>query len=342
MNLKEILYTSRLPNTGDIEAFLWYKCNLNCRFCKQPHTSNDGLSIESLQEKCRVISKFVTTTTCPKYIVTILGGELFGDFVDDILITEMLLQFSSINNKAKLNNKHVEFGFSSNLIFNNVARVKTFLEILRNYYEVHSQFCISYDLIGRDLNKEQLELFKKNESELSEFIDVWNFNLTVDNCMALVNGYRDDYFEYLYETYPVTPSVYYDYEQTWGKPEETYSQRPSELLVLEAIKVLDKKYPRSMSKWREQSHMIKKSSLTCPKQKITILPDNSIKYCLENNSCGNGDLMLKMAEQKGCLACKYLDYCQQDCMHAAIDNNIEQIKPCLQQAIYDHLKETPL
>jgi len=340
--LKDMLYTKRLPTTGDIEVFAWYKCSLDCDFCKQPHSESIGLSKSSLAKKVKLIKRFIKGTPCDKYIITVLGGELFDNAVSAQALYSLLNSFSEINKYAKDLDKKVEIGLSSNLIFSDVERVKSFLYLMREGRKIHSQVCISYDIAGRNLTYEQLELFKKNEKVIEDYVDVWNFNLTRDTCLKFVNGFEDPYFDYLYNKYPVTPSIYYDYEETWKKPELTFRQRPDELDLLEAVKVIAEKYPRCLSKWIKQAHKIGMSSLTCPKEKMTILPDNTVRYCLENNSCCNGKLMLQLAEEKNCLACPYLNHCQQDCLHTALDKRIKQIDPCVQQQIYDHLAKIPL
>jgi len=337
MSLKDILYTDRLPTTGDVEVFLWYRCGLDCDFCKQDHKDNTGMCINSLEKKEELLIDYFQNTKTERSITTILGGEIFGDFVHDKILDRMHNLFLNVNTEARFAKKHADFDVSTNLIFNKTERIDKFFSDLK-LSDVRIKLCVSYDIAGRFTNDKQRELFMKNEKLLEKHISLTSFVLTKDTIVKILRGFDDPYFDYLYSKYPMSFSQYNDNEELFGQPEKTLKNRPNDLEFLNAIKILSDKYPKiqNLQQWEIQANKIVKSFNSCAPSKLVILPDNTNLSCTDNSSCGSGCLAMKLADKRDCLSCEYFGYCQVECFHTALKGTSQ----CVQKEIYDHLRET--
>jgi len=342
--IKELVYNKREPSSSDIEVFLWYKCSLSCDFCKQPHKDTVGMTLKDLDIKKEKIIDFIKNMNTNESIVTILGGEIFDDSVSNELLDYVFQMFIEINQEAKNHSKVAHFDVSTNLIFANPYRVRDFFDKLYSKYHIYVKLCVSYDVSGRFRSSNHLDLFFHNQKILEKCIDLSSFVMTKTTVEMIIEGFMDPYFDYLYSKYTMSFSQYNDNEELFGQADRTLSLRPDEPEYLKAIKILASRYPKiyNIERLGVQARKEKKSFNPCGHSKLVILPDNTSRYCIENNSCNNGCLAKQIAEEKNCLSCEYFNYCQIECFHSVLDKRIEKVKPCLQQAIYNYLKEIPL
>ena len=336
--LLDTLYFNRLPITGDAEIFLWYACSLNCRFCNQPHKDTTGISIEDIDKKIKLVKEFYQKSSLTTFVTTFLGGETFDNCISQELLDHLCNRLIELYQFASSIGKQINYDNSTNLIFSDPYRVLDFYQRLKDE-GIKVQLTISYDIADRNLTANQFDLFKKNELVLAPFVDLASFVMSKNTVQKIIEGFEDPYFDYLYEKYPVSFSIFNDNEARFGK-RNVSALRPDEPELLKAIDILARKYPKvyAIQQWKEQALKRRKAYNSCSMDKIVIYPDGRTSKCTEDLKCAGGCLATRLADQRNCLCCEYFKFCSVECFHSTLDDRVERVKPCLQKAIYDLLK----
>jgi len=323
-------------NFADAEVFLFYKCSLNCAFCKQPHKSDVGLTFESLAKKKEILMDFYRNIKAENVLTTILGGETFDDSISNEFLLGVLDLVVNSADYGKLLGKNVSFDMASNLIFKNWKRVKYFIEAIRLCAPM--KLVVSYDLADRNLTEEQEEIFKENEKNLESLIDGVNFVLTNNTITRFLDGDIPAYFYYLLEKYPVNFSIVKNNLGVFGGS-DFKKLIPSTGQLLSFVRLV-KDHPKFskfsvIKEWKGRANKEVSARMECGKESLVVTPENDIMSCTESRVCRPDEMLFDLACKKQCLSCEYLKHCSVDC--ALKEHSKEE--ECSYRQIYDILKE---
>lgn len=339
--LEEVLFQRKQSDVTAITALLFYKCPLRCGFCKQDQADPTGLSVERIKDNFRQAALVAQFAQTKEIILSVIGGELFADFVSDELldtIADELIELKKYINK--MGKELMLDPISTCLIFKDWRRVKKFILTLEeNGLKV--RLGISYDKFHRFAG-EPPDVFWKNEYELFDYTECVSFVLTKQQAEFFLSGEPDEYLDYFYTTHKkVSFSFYSSNFGQFGTQKMDEDLTPSDDQILECIKYFDKHYPEFVPvKMLRES---KKSGLPVSKPRcnasFTILPDGKLKNCCFDKS--PKAMTLTYAERYGCLSCGHFEYCAIPCVADRFAPHLEENNDCLFSGIYDILKGQP-
>jgi len=239
----------------EVELHCSEHCNLACGFCCQDH--NDTIvTKQRLVEKLSILQTFIEKQTLNKYIVNIMGGELFTDTTPNEIFDLYLWFLNSIS--VLLKGKDLTFGITTNLVFENTQRFETFYKKVKSKYK--TELHVSYDTKGRSWNKQQLETYKQNIETFSKYISNISIVLHKLTILELLKK-GDSYMDYLYSKFKLDFSWYVPKSKTTAAA----IFAPSDQDCLNILKYLKEHYPKSS-----------------PIQQYINEPQNPIQCCSEN------------------------------------------------------------
>lgn len=306
---------------------LFELCNMRCSFCHQDHDSVVGYDSESMFDKaCILLEQYDSNTPV---VVNITGGELFMDDVPD----EFFDTFFDIGVAVLDHFKHVKLVFGTNLVYNNVERVRLLIEDLRAIRK-EVWLATSYDPAGR-FTGSQRELFLENLEKVKDLVETVNVVITRQNIQMFIDGKEGSEFTQMCEDF----DVYFDHYI----PSTLYKQhQPDEELISKLYLKLNDTYPNSypIKSWKQNEF----SETTCRSTKI-ISKDGIVTTCWSE---AGKDSILDEAEglkakdeaevsfvnRYGCFECEYYSRCGLRCfLH---DRTLEnKSKECQIKKVFD-------
>jgi hypothetical protein len=321
---------SKVIDYAELVVCLFDHCNMKCIFCPQEHDSILGASRIEIMSKVSKIVEFINNNSRSTYFkMHIMGGELFQDHWTDQGFLEVYQEFIDEIKKHVPLEKTIVFNFVTNLVFDQTAQVKDFLD--RNKLKVS----ISYDPKGR-FTGNQLDTFKRNIEIFKPYIEMCSIVLTKQNMRAVIDG--DSYFDYLYNNFTT------DWDSLIPAIEGvTEKLMPAETELLEFYKHLVDHYPEclNITYFTEPSS---RNKMSCTRgNNFTMLRDGS-----SPNGCSGATLIRegtsqeswspiivqKFFDQYNCFECEYFSQCSFTCF---IKNDYKKLNRDLGKCVF---KET--
>ena len=314
---------------------LFTKCNLNCPFCFQNRSSIDAQYIKEIPQNLDIAYSKLSKKY-NKILYRIWGGELFADNIDDSIFILYKQLVDKLNEIGKKHGFETQVCFSTNLVFNNVNRVK---ELIKT---TNAIVATSYDPKYRFHNDEQIAIWQKN-AEIFKPCAV-SITLTKQNINAFIE--ESEHFERI-SKYPVNIEYY-----IFNKLHEKF--KPSEDDLFKFFKYCIDNNIHCIAEVEAV-----KSSL-----------DNPIgRYCNCNNSCLylNGSLtfnclkrssnlsqleffdvipaeddyteiqLREALNRKNCMLCKNFSFCRMYCMASVLHKSVDNSQ-CGMFKVYEYLR----
>ena len=325
------LIDKKVIDYAEIVIVLFDYCNLKCAFCPQEHDSFEYANEEDILSKVKPVTDWINSNDRSTYFkLHIMGGEVFEDnLVDDGFLDIYEKLMSQIRDNVP-SEKHIQFNFVTNLVYNKPNRILDFLN--KHDLKVSS----SYDPSGR-FNTNEFEVFKKNVELFKDRIEMFSIVMTRQNINRVIN--RDSYYDYLYNNFTI------DWDSFIPAVEGKVPERmmPSESELLEFYKVLVDNYPKCLN--------VEHFTGNKDNYKMTCTRGNSFTILKNNHSPGgcSGAMFLKDAKTKdleapiilqqffdeyNCFTCEFYNKCPFTCF---IKNDYSKIEKDLGKCVF---KET--
>lgn len=337
-DILNLVLKDKVTDAAEIEIHFFEYCNLACAFCGQDHNSRVGM--DTILDKVNRVKEFIEQSRKDKFIINMMGGELFNDQVDDDLFADYITFAFDVDVHAKQVGKTCVFNWVTNLVFTKHERVEKLLKTL-GMLQVKSNLSTSYDFAGRPLNEARKGLFHQNLERFGKQIYTIGFVLTKQAIKRIV-AERDEEFEFLYQQYP----LYFDYYVP-----ERLSQHmiPSDREHLEVFLYLAEHYPNvaPVSDWVKH----KFNQMTCYSlNKLTLLPDGREVKCrylkYDENDFetpidykSNTNIIQAHLDKYGCLSCEHFNRCSFRCFVQADWTNRERMDTCLYKEFFNTILE---
>ena len=193
MNLYKYLLQKKHSDYIEIEIHLHERCNISCIFCCQNH-NGPLTNKEDLLIKLELVKEFIKKQTLNKYVINLMGGELFSDDIDDSLINLYKWFISEL--KSLLHGKEVKFGITTNLIFTKTERILNLIKELKKEYDF--SLGVSYDSKLRSWTQFQLECVYKPNIELFKPYISTICSVLHSHTIKFLLKQEDIYLTYLY------------------------------------------------------------------------------------------------------------------------------------------------
>lgn len=331
--------------TGELIVVLFELCNLNCQACYQDHNSVEG--IDQVKEKLPIIKHALDVLKQRgKQDVTInlMGGELFLDQLPDSIFEDYLFLIKHIRVYADLIELPIKINVSSNLIYENVNRVKSFLET------AHVNLNASYDPAGR-FNPTTLEKFIENTVIFKNYIQQIGVVMTKPSIRKLMSS-NAQYFDYLYNNFEINFDHYTHGGRAKIKPEILM---PLDVELRDFYKFMIDNYPKaypfcetlislqqSMFCMRTMYVFHDSSFGSCGSTEKLIKPLVSadkpkkiIKITKETVSPLEKTIESKWYSDYNCLGCEHLQRCSMSCFLNNHFYNTRTQETCWLKEVYD-------
>lgn len=278
-------------------VYLTEECNLSCVFCWQDHNKKTNINA-LLQTLNQIFSEQVSHPT----LYNVMGGEIFADFIDDIVI-------ENFYNKDINENK--TFNWLTNLIVN----IERFEEFISNAPQNYI-WSTSYDPCGRFTLAQKQEFidnifYLKSKNIIPHTISIVLTNQNID---AILNG--DKEFNILYRA---QFKIFFDF---LSPVENNFAKLlPTESKIEKFFKFLIVNYPNCgpINEW----HAMIPQKASCRNSQI-------IGFDGTNTNCGNTQLntnkkliplvdlssqslQVSYIEKRNCFSCKFFDVCPLGC-----------------------------
>jgi radical SAM protein with 4Fe4S-binding SPASM domain len=198
----------------------------------------------------------------------------------------------------------------------------------------------SWDPTGRPLAGETGTKFHQNITHFKRHIAEVTFVLTRPTISRIVQG-KTAYLDLLVES---GFEIDFDYYMPTAKTEQLM---PSDREILEALRVLVRRYPkiRKLRQWTDLKDVPVSTKITCASlNKITILPDGTLTNCRHLNydqsdfatrilNESNSDMIFNYLARKDCLSCPYFMKCPFSCFVMS-DHRTFQARSELDDCLY--------
>jgi len=158
-DILNLVLKDKVTDAAEIELHFFEYCNLACAFCGQDHDSQVGMN--TVMNKAERVKEFIEQSRKDKFIINMMGGELFNDLVSDDLFVDYLNFALDVDSHAQQAGKHCTFNWVTNLVFEKWERVQKLLDTLR-MLKVKTNVSTSYDFAGRPLNEARKDMFHQN------------------------------------------------------------------------------------------------------------------------------------------------------------------------------------
>lgn len=334
-------YSKAQNDSLEVCLILFKSCNLNCSFCFQQNKTFDAndVSIEKiLAIPDLIFAEFKEKKVAERWkAVTfrIWGGEVFDDrFTDDVFNAYQILCMR-LNEVCTSLGLRCKISFSSNLIFEDIQRVRRLLD------STQSSITTSYDPIYRFKTEEQVQHWKSNVKFFQP--DCISITLTKQN----IRKYLDEtkHFQFLkdYNVY----IEYYIFTSRWRffKPSQDDLYDFYKWYVKSGFTNIDEINKIIQSKNNQNGRY-------CTCNNSCLLIDDKLTFnCLKRssnlslteffNSVPSEDnyteMQLKSAIVKNnCIRCKHFSYCRNFCLASVLHKDFH-LENCALSRIYDEL-----
>jgi len=313
-------------------------------FCCQQH--NDSFpSKERLQGKLNILKDFILMQTSNVYKVNMMGGEIFSDeFPDDVF---ELYKWFLIELDKLLESKKVQYGITTNLLFNKTERVLEFIKWIGANYDF--SLATSYDPKLRSWSnfqrdfifKPNVELFKPWLTSVSTVLH----KLTINTLLKE----EDSYLTYLYNNFNLVFTWYVPKSQI--SEENNLKMIPSDNDCKSILFYLKNTYPNSepIKQYIENEN---NTISCCSHNRLLIDAYNLTSNCLylapkynqnEFKSKLDKDSISPMFEtfinKNKCITCPHLKKCGFVCFPLSDFKNREQNTICFMKEFFDDLRQ---
>ncbi len=334
MNVYQYILQKKHSDYIEIELHLSERCVgmgsgkfSACKFCCQNHEDFPFDEIRA-KIKLQLIKDFVEKQTLNKFVVNIMGGELFSDDIDDTIFS-LYKDFIRCINKI-LEGKEVKFGITTNLVFTKLDRVVSLINDLQK--EMKISLGVSYDPKLRSWTHFQLEhIFKPNIEVFKPYIKVINTVLHKKTIEFLLKN-NDEYLDYLYSCFELDFSYYVPKSNNKQSTEYLKSIVPSDIDLKNILLHFKEKYPNS-NPVKQLIHNEINSFQCCSQNRVLIDAYNKTSSCLyledkyrqeeftaELNRDDLSSFVKNTINKNKCLECPYFNKCTFPCF--ALDNYI--------------------
>lgn len=309
------ILSKKIRDLCEMQIILFETCNLRCYFCNQDHlASTEVKNIDFMVDLVK--ETYRGQTYCD---ICVSGGELFMDQVSDANFEA----YSELIQKIHAEIPHVRFSFPSNLVYENVERVKNF--ILSNREKgINLSLSPSYDPRGR-FNPKTKKIFSRNIELLKDVISMVGVVITEQSAQWFIKDNKDPVFDYIYENFLVV----FDYVTPWEGYEHLI---PSTKTLADFFIKINQDYPNSIpiKDWRENHE----NAATC--NVLTLITPVGITKCrshigkIENGECSREqnfwvDSVNKFVDRNNCLTCEYWSRCGLRCFrHNEFDKSVDE------------------
>ena len=329
------IIANKAPDYAEVIVNFFDHCNMRCVFCPQDHEDRTGTSWREIAAKVDPVSRFINLNPRQEVHMHMMGGELFQDeFIDKGFLTfygDFMLMV-----KEKCPTKKIVFNFITNLVFDQIHRVRKFCEL----YDL--EIAVSYDPIGR-FNPSQFKLFKANIDIMQDYIRMISLTMTKQSMQKIIEG--DPYFDYLYENFDC------DWDHLLPGSDKLKPMMPAESDLYAFYKLLVDKYPDciNIKSFTEQSNG-KTNKTHCTRgNNFTIFSDGSVpKGCsgaviLKNaktEDLGGPKIIHNFINERNCLECEYYKSCTFRCfIHNEYKDMVRDLDGCVYKKVFDYVKE---
>ena len=337
MNLEEkVIYgliKNKVVDCAEIIVILFESCNLSCLMCPQDHGSLKNISEESILSKVNLITSWINKNKSKSFVLNIMGGEVFQDFLVEKQILSSYQKFiDAINNNVIDKSKKIKYNFVTNLVFNKTSEVLKFIK------KNDLQITVSYDGTGR-FHKHDLILFKKNVEIFKDSVSLISCVMTAPNMQHTING--DLYFDYLYRNF----NINWDNFSPGNTDKINQFLLPSESETYEFYRFLVDRYPRckNLKSFFTDEENVK---MSCTRgNNITFLPDNSSpRGCSDSpyvidREVDESKMVGNFFERYNCFSCKYFKKCPLTCfLKADYRYTVRDMDECVLKKTFEYVE----
>lgn len=311
-------------NRLDVEFIPFTNCNAHCRFCKQKNELID-IDLDVIDNMCDEFVHAIDNYSMNDVEVHLVGGELFQDrFRDDVFQAYQRL-IDTVKSTLRARNSNFVIGCTSNLMFDKIDRVIEFVEANE------LQLSTSYDFAGR-FNNHTFSQWKRNVDKVLKTNIQFNTISIIrhkQNLKALLSNSNQyvKHFEKLYNNGVQFEVIDYDNCINDSTYYCDYDQQ------LQFDKIFVDKYPNALP-YRylidNFSRDIDHNTLDrCPVETLDINSNAVVFDCCHKTNC-----MKRVIHAKGCLSCKYQQYCSINCPSAFGFDTY-----CSKKALFEYIDE---
>lgn len=312
---------NKRQTTGEIIVTLFEYCNLSCKFCNQDHDSMEG--VKTITSKIDQIKQLISKKDKEFYSIHLMGGEVFADGLSTSTVNDYQYLCHRINEYSIDNDIKIEICFTTNMVWERTARVKTLLDI------TGAKLITSYDPSGR-FNKETFKIFKERVIEFTPYLKSVNVIMTKPTIRKFMS-HDIPFFSYLYSNF----DTYFDYYT----PEKNMGQYlPNDVELRDFMLHMLKCYPEALPFADYRSKIKKKMSCM---DTITIMPDGSHGACtillkdFKKPNVSKQQMEQEWFEQYNCLTCQHFQYCSMGCFLSNHMQSFRTQEACWLSEVYD-------
>lgn len=313
------------PAAGEIIVILFEQCNLSCSFCHQKHDDKTGM--DSIVDKVDLVRRTIPILRKKgktQFSVHVMGGELFADDIPDELF-EKYDRFIDGVRELRSDGTQVDIYFVSNLIFDNRARMETFLD---KHQDVH--LLTSFDFAGR-FNEANKKIYFDNVLHFEDRIDSVNVILSKQNIERMIKQ-RDPVFDYLYDKFEVV----FDY---YGPKGANDPHLPTDVQLRQGLIYLFDNYPKVMPVANFTSKT--KTVMSCM-DTYTAMPNGKVGGCGMFENTTKVIPIKRSIEQKwfdsyNCFECEHFQRCSFGCFMSNHINDMRTQQQCWLKEVYDYV-----
>ncbi len=303
------LLEKKRGSQGEIIVTLFEQCNLSCKFCNQDHDSTLGM--DGIRDKAADVIKAINLLHKMRkesFSIHLMGGELLQDSIPDVMLVDYMVLIEDVAEYCRVMGYPVEFVVVSNLIHFQTARVKTFLNTLRDK-GLDITLGTSYDPSMR-FSAADLIVFRKNLEIYRDYMSVVNIVLTAPNIRKFLSR-NTPHWDFIYEHF----ETYFDYYT----PEDNHEiMSPKDHELRDMFEFLTVNYPLAhpIAGWMQNET----NAMSC-QSTYTIQPDGRAGRCtvLLNNWQKEkapktaGEMEHEFITKMDCLSCEFFSRCGLGC-----------------------------
>jgi MoaA/NifB/PqqE/SkfB family radical SAM enzyme len=352
-------------NDFEVSCCLHTLCNLSCRFCFETECGGERGVRKVNLDYIKTLPAKVVEAAVPQmkkhgYKVLrlgIWGGELLADSLPDFIFDVYAEFISDIRQKMKemAPECEVKVGVLSNGVFTKRERVEAFLDA------TDSILSFSYDPVDRFSTEEQRKVWFDNYKYFENRLTGVSITLTKNTIDAYIKG--DEVYEQLSDVIPVEINYYsprLDHEEYLTSDDDIFKyykwcldtgkfnisgiESILQCRIKETAPMIEKvcscKSCYSFSEEFENDYG-KSYISNCIDLTPFPLEDFYGEYAdkVDDQNCSDVKSTMGMMK-RGCLSCKYYDYCQMMCWTLLLFKEY-QMTTCPLKKIYEYIEENP-
>lgn len=343
------------PKSYEIACMLFENCNLSCKFCFETH-QNKKIDLDYILTIPDIITKnFKKEYKKYKDIKTLYlmlwGGEIFYDTLPDIVFDTYIKFIDKINFifKKEFPYINVIFSWLSNGVFTKYERIEKIITYSKGIIN------FSYDPINRFKSEKQLQTMVASAKYFKKkgLGDKISITLTKDSIRGFID--KDKYLKEFNDMGYNLDVNYYIANPNWKEllptDEEIFSFLKWAINNdLFNMKILQKVFCYFLNE--KPSHYCDCKSCAqitygtwskdCAKCS-SVLPAQQFygKYTPIINEENSNDIKATIGiNKRGCLFCKYYQFCQMPCWISIVFNEFKPTN-CFYKQIYEYLENNP-